>query len=65
MVEKDILDPEMVGGEAPVAIILGRKTPLNIGKEDTSSDSGSGILKAVEDGTEGGVCGVTGVLTAA
>lgn len=54
----------MVGGEAAVAIILGRETALNIGKEDTSSDSGSRILEAVEDGTEGGISGVAGLLTA-
>lgn len=52
----------MVGLEALIAGVLGGKTLLKVGKEDPSLGTGFGMVKALQQGSKGGVGSVAGLL---
>lgn len=52
----------MVGLKASIAGVLGRKTVLKVGKEDPSLGTGFGIVKALQQGSEGGIGSIAGLL---
>ncbi|GAU16585.1 hypothetical protein TSUD_168170 [Trifolium subterraneum] len=52
----------MVGLKASIAGVLGGKTVLKLGKEDPSLGTGFGVVKALQQGSEGGIGGVARLL---
>ena len=52
----------MVGTETLIAVVLGGKTLLKVGKEDPSLGTGIGIVEALQHRPEGGIGSVAGLL---